>query len=167
MKKLFLMAVAAMALTACGNGNSAATEEAAEDMVEVAGESSEDLNALIETVTKAATKIDADTKALIEKAAKDEATPEEKQTLLQKLKKIGAEVVVGDKTLEGGVEAAKEAVAGSGDEAKELINKATDGAVDKAEAANAKVEETKQKVEAVKESAAQLKGAIDALKKKN
>lgn len=160
MKKLFLMAVAALALTACGNGNSTAAEE------DVVVESSEELNELIETVNKAAATVDAETKALIEKANEGTATEEEKTTLLQKLKKIGAEVVVGDKTLEGGVNAAKEAVAGSADEAKELLNKATDGGVEKAEAANAKVEETKQKVEAVKESAAQLKGAIDALKKK-
>lgn len=152
-----MMAVAALAMTACG-GNNTATEENVE--------TSEELNALIEQVNAAAEKVDDQTAELIKKASEGTATEEEKQTLIQKLKKIGAEVVVGDKTLEGGVEAAKAAVAGSQDEAKAIVNEATGGAVEKAEAANAKVEETKQKVEAVKESANQLKGAIDALKKK-
>lgn len=158
MKKYFLMAVAALAMTACGGNNTAATEENVEG--------SEELNALIEQVNTAAEKIDDETAALIKKATEGTVTEEEKQTLIQKLKKIGTEVLVGDKTVEAGVDAAKAAVEGSQDEAKAIINEATNGGVEKVEEAAAKVEETKQKVEAVKEGANQLKGAIDALKKK-
>ena len=156
MKKLFLMAVAAMALTACG-GNTANTEENAEG--------TEELNTLIETVQNAASQVDDDTKALIEKVTTGEATEEEKTTLLQKLKAIGASVVTGESTVEGGVESAKEAVENSKEEAKDLLNKATDGTVEKVEAAKEKVEDAKQKAEDVKNAANSLKDAVNALKK--
>ena len=111
MKKYFLMAAACLAMVACGGkSNDAATVETPEE-----------LNELIESLNESAAQIDEETKALIEKQESGVITEEEKTTLIQKLKAIGAKVIVGEKTLEGGVEDAKAAVEGSKDEAKDKL----------------------------------------------
>jgi hypothetical protein len=156
MKKYFLMAVACVAMAACGgNSQDAATVETPEE-----------LNNLIESINESAAQIDAETKALIEKQESGVITEEEKTTLIQKLKAIGAKDVVGQKTLEAGVEDAKAAVEGSKEEAKDIVNQATDGAVEKVEAAKKTAEDVKAKADNIKESAEQLKDAVNALKKK-
>lgn len=149
-----MAAVAALALTACG-GNQAQNTEASEESVtieqikQIANDAKEQIAA------------DPELKALVEKG--DQLTQEEKLTLIQKLKKIGVNVLTGEQDAASGaqdaVNAVKEAGAEEAAEAAAPLN-------EKVEEVKAAAEETKEKVENVKEAAGALKDAVKGLKKK-
>lgn len=152
MKKIFMAAVAALALTACG-GNQAQNTEATEEV------SMEEIQGLVEQA-KDAVSADPELKALVEKG--EDLTQEEKLTLIEKLKKIGAKVVTGEQGAAEGATEAVEAVKAAG---AEELKEATAPAAEKVEEAKAAAEETKAKVENVKEAAGALKDAVKGLKK--
>lgn len=181
MKKV-LFAAAMFALVSCGNKT---TEEPIQDLgdtVAVSVEDTEeevgDVAAAVAALTpelKAAVENDAEMKALVEKATSGEISDAEKLTLWQKLKKIGGDVVLGNKSAEAGVnEAVTEVKGASAEEVKATASKAVETATstktakevkEKVTETKAKVEETKQKVENVKATADAVKGALDAFKK--
>ena len=148
MKKFFIAASLLLAMAACGGQSDNVNDEI--QKVEQLG-----------AEAKAAINKDATLKALVDKSAKgEELTSEEKQTLLQKLKAIAADVVVGDKTASQGAKDATNAVKDS-----EELKNATAPAAQKVEETKAKVEETKAKAEEVQNAANALKDAVNNLKK--
>ncbi|MCF0160875.1 MAG: hypothetical protein HUJ99_08790 [Bacteroidaceae bacterium] len=151
MKKLFIAAVAALALTACGGGQTKDTVEGEEVSMEEIKEMAKEAGDAVQA--------DPELKALMEK---EDLTSEEKLTLLEKLKKIGVKVLTGEQTAtEGASEAVDEVKAAGAEELKE----AAAPAIEKVEEAKAAAEETKEKVENVKDAANALNDAVKGLKK--
>lgn len=159
-----------MALVACGGQSSTAMDAAQNDSLNSAVES---LKAGIEAAApavKEAIENDSELKELVEKAVKGEISEAEKQTLWQKIKGIGTDVIMGNKNLENAAAAAvseiqnadAEEVAGAAADAAAAV--AGEDAATKVNEAVEKAKEVKETAEQVKESAEQVKGAVDAAK---
>lgn len=151
MKKLLVAVFAALLMTACGGPSDKDVNEAVQNVEQLGAQA------------KSAINKDANLKALMDKQSKgEELTEDEKLTLIQKLKKIAAEVVVGDKNAEQGAKDAASAVKNS----DELKN-ATKDTQKKVEEAQKKVDDTKKAVDDTKKAVDDTKkaaeGVIDAL----
>ncbi len=170
MKKI-LLAVATMALVACGGKSTATLDEAQNDsLMNIV----ENLKAVIETAetpeVQAMLENNTELQGLVEKAVKGEISDEEKATLWQKIKGIGTEVLLGNENLKDAASQAvseiqnanQEEIAGAAAEAASAI--AGEDAATKVNEAAAKAQEVKETAEQVKETAEQVKGAIDAIK---
>lgn len=148
-----MAAIAVLALTACGGQSQTTTEEANDITVEQIEKLAKD--------AKDAIAADPELKALVEKG--ENLSQEEKLTLIQKLKKIGVDVLSGQKEAATGANEAVEAVKEAG---TEELKEAAAPLNEKVEEVKAAAEETKAKVENVKEAAGALKDAVNGLKKK-
>lgn len=149
MKKLFIAVFAALLMAACGGASDKDVNEAVQNIEQLGAEA------------KSAINKDATLKALVDKQSKgEELTEDEKLTLIQKLKKIASEVVVGDKSASQGMNDAASAVKNS----DELKN-ATENTQKKIEETQQKVEDTKKAVDDAKKAAEVLKDALNNLKK--
>ncbi|GEM_PF-4632929 len=170
MKKLFIMAVAALAMASCGSKSEAALDEAQSDSLNTVVET---LKAGIETaapVVKEAIENDSELKALVEKATTGEISEQEKATLWQKLKVIGSNAILGNTTIDAAANDAlneiksadTEEVTGAASDAAAAVG--GEDAAAKVNEAVEKAQEVKQTAETVKESAEQTKAAVDAAK---
>lgn len=181
MKKLFFIAIAAVALTSCGNKTNEAAEAIDSAAVVLDEAQNDSLSQVLDKVKAGAAQVqeaiaqDPELQTLVEKAAKGEISDAEKLTLWQKLKKIGGDVVLGEKTAAEGVDAAVSEVKNAGqEEVKDAAKKAADAAgvtkaandvQQKAADVQQKAQETKQKVDDVKAAASSVKNAVNAFKK--
>lgn len=163
MKKI-LLAVATMALVACGGKSTATLDEAQNDsLMNIV----ENLKAVIETAetpeVQAMLENNTELQGLVEKAVKGEISDEEKATLWQKIKGIGTEVLLGNESLKDAASQAVSEIQNANQE--EIAGAAAEAASAIAgEDAAAKVNEAAAKAQEVKETAEQVKGAIDAIK---
>lgn len=151
MKKFIIAAFAALLMASCGGPSDKDVNEAVQNVEQLGAEA------------KSAINKDASLKALMDKQNKgEELTEDEKLTLVQKLKKIAAEVALGDKSAGQGVNDAANAVKNS----DELKN-ATKDTQKKVEEAQKKVDDTKKAVDDTKKAVDDTKkaaeGVIDAL----
>lgn len=166
MKKLFIMAVAAMAMASCGSKSAATLDEAQADSLNTVVENIE----AVAPEVKEAIENDADLKALVEKATTGEISAEEKATLWQKLKVIGSNAILGNTTVDAAANDALNEIKSA--DTEEVAGAAADAAAavggeDAAAKVNETVEkakEVKQTAETVKETAEQTKAAVDAAK---
>lgn len=168
MKKV-LLAVATLALVACGGQSSATMDAAQNDSLNNAVES---LKAGIEAAAPAvkdAIENDGELKTLVEKAVKGEISEEEKVTLWQKIKGIGADVVMGNKNLEEAAAAAvsemknagAEEVAGAAADAAAAI--AGDDAASKVSEAAATLDDVAEKAQKAGETTKKVLETVDAV----
>lgn len=167
MKKLFFVAVAAMAMASCGSKAEATLSEAENDS----------LNAVVEQIeaiapeAQAAIENDAELKALVEKATAGELTNAEKTTLWQRLKAIGVSAATGEETLqEAGADALNELKNADAEEVAETATAAAaavggEKAAEKAEKAVEVAKDVKEKAETAKEAADAAKNLVNSFKK--
>lgn len=168
MKKLFFVAIAAMALASCGGDKTAATLNEAEN---------DSLNAVVEQIeaiapeAKAAIENDAELKALVEKATAGEISDAEKSTLWQRLKAIGVSTVKGEESLqEAGADALNELKNADAEEVTETATAAAaavggEKAAEKVEKAAEVAKDVQEKAETAKEAVDAAKNVINSFKK--
>lgn len=168
MKKIFFVAIAALAMASCGEKTAATLNDAENDS----------LNAVVEQIeaiapeAKAAIENDADLKALVEKATNGEISEAEKSTLWQRLKAIGCNTIQGNETLEqAGTDALNEIKNADATEVTETAAAAAaavggDKAAEKVEKAAETAQEVKEAAETTKEAVDAAKNVINSFKKK-